>query len=257
MSAVTRPRGPLPPRVYWTRRVLVLVVAFGLVFGLGRVLGNGSDAESGSGATAAQVGGQPTSEPSADDTATKKSKKKKKKRKPAQPSGPCASSDVVVTPALEQAVADDEIRIRFDVSGSEPACTWTASRSSLVVKITSGRDEIWSSQQCPGVLPAKDLVVRKKQPARYAFTWNGKRSDEDCSRFTDWAVPGYYHVVAASLGGEPTDTQFRLRRQPQTTVTRTAEPEPQDKKTKRADGETRPTEETPDGQRDGAQEPDG
>ncbi len=34
MSAVTRPRGPLPPRVYWTRRLVLLAVAFALVFGV-------------------------------------------------------------------------------------------------------------------------------------------------------------------------------------------------------------------------------
>ena len=41
MSTVTRPRGPLPRRVYWVRRLLVLGIALALVFGIGRLLGGG------------------------------------------------------------------------------------------------------------------------------------------------------------------------------------------------------------------------
>ena len=38
------PRGPLPARVYWVRRTLVLVVALALVFGIGKLLtGFGGD----------------------------------------------------------------------------------------------------------------------------------------------------------------------------------------------------------------------
>ena len=44
MSAVTRPRGPLPARVYWTRRILVPSVALLLVLGIGKALGGGRDA---------------------------------------------------------------------------------------------------------------------------------------------------------------------------------------------------------------------
>src|SRR3712207_838388 len=38
MSGVTRPRGPLPARVYWVRRALVLGLAVVLVFAIGRLL---------------------------------------------------------------------------------------------------------------------------------------------------------------------------------------------------------------------------
>ena len=49
MTTVTRPRGPLPARVYWTRRLLLVVVAFALVFGIAHLLGSG-----GSGSPSAQ-----------------------------------------------------------------------------------------------------------------------------------------------------------------------------------------------------------
>ncbi len=43
MRSMARPRGPLPARVYWVRRVLVLGVALALVFGIARLLGGTGD----------------------------------------------------------------------------------------------------------------------------------------------------------------------------------------------------------------------
>lgn len=248
MSSVTQPRGPLPARVYWIRRGLVLGLALVLVFGLGRMLGGGSDGQDGDTPAAAQVGSEQTTDTANQRTerdgaqgearqGDKKDKqgKRKGKRKPvlAEPDGPCAAEDITVEPLVKRAAADDAIRIRFAVTGAEPACTWEASPDSLVVKIISGRDLIWTSQQCPRVLPTREVVVRAEQPTRLAMTWNGRRSDEECSKLTDWALPGWYHVVAASLGGEPTDRQFELHRPPRETITKTADPKPKKKKQQR------------------------
>ena len=55
--------------------------------------------------------------------------------------------------------------------------------------------------------------------------WNSRRSDEECSDRTAWALPGFYHVRAAALGGEPTDVQFELLAPTPATVTATADPQ--------------------------------
>ena len=47
-------------------------------------------------------------------------------------------------------------------------------------------------------------------PATTSLVWDAKRSSEDCPGTTPYAAPGYYHVVASSLGGEPNDVQFEL-----------------------------------------------
>lgn len=270
MSAVTRPRGPLPARVYWARRLVVLGACFALVLGLGRLLGGASDARSSASGTATQVGATVTRTPRTDPSSTAAARPERARDRPAgrkraraedplpAPDGPCAPTDLQVVPLVERADADDAIRIRFEVRGTEPACTWTASPESLAVKITSGDDLIWTSQHCPKVVPTRDVVVRDRKPARIALTWNGRRSDEECSTLTTWALPGWYHVVSAPLGGEPVDRQFELRRPPAETVTRTAEPEPRRKKDRdRARDESRPTDEPLDGQRDGSREPAG
>jgi hypothetical protein len=94
----------------------------------------------------------------------------------------------------------------------------------VAVDITSGKDAIWSSRECPRAIPVTDVVVRRDVTSRIPVFWNARRSDETCSRFTEWAMPGFYHVTAAALGAEPADAQFELTTPVAGTVTRTASP---------------------------------
>src|SRR4051794_24071499 len=124
MPALTR--GPLPARVYWVRRLLVLGTAVLLVVGIARLLGGGSDASSG-GDEAAQVAAGTTASattsatspattyatgsdgtlPSATPSTGRPGKRAPKSQEPvlAEPSGPCADEDVAVTPEVTKAVA--------------------------------------------------------------------------------------------------------------------------------------------------------
>jgi hypothetical protein len=166
-------------------------------------------------------------------------RKPKKTETPlAQPTGPCRSSDVVVTPKVrETARAGGVVHLRLKLTTIEtPACTWTVSPESLVVKITSGEDRIWSSQDCPRAVPQTDVVVRKDVPAKVDMGWRGQRSDSVCSRQPAWALPGFYHVEAAAFGAEPTDVQFEL--QAPVAPTRTAKPKPEKDEAGDADGKS-------------------
>lgn len=222
MSAVTRPRGPLPARVYWIRRAVVLGVAFLLVFTVARVLGGG-DGNSGDNDKAAPAAGTPTTsdpvtegpEPQVTTGKDKgKKQKDKKSRKPqlAQPDGPCDPADVTIRSMVERVASSSEIRIPLKLTTKVPACTFEVSTDSVVVKITSGKDNIWSSQDCKG-LATRSVVVRAEKPAWAPLIWNGRRSGVSCGPSALWALPGWYHVVAAPLGGEPTDKMFELTRQ--------------------------------------------
>jgi hypothetical protein len=116
--------------------------------------------------------------------------------------------------------------MRLELSGTQPACTFRVASDSLVVKIASGEDRIWSSQDCPQTIQEREVVVRSAVPAEVPVTWNGRRSDEKCTPGLDWALPGFYHVFAAALGSAPTDVQFEVTQAPTRTVTRTAKPKP-------------------------------
>lgn len=239
MTPVTRPRGPLPARVYWTRRLLVMAVAFGLVFGIAHLLGSGgsggpaarpvgADASSTApSASTAAASPQTTATATGTGTGTAAKAATPTPTPLASPSGPCAGSDVVATPSVKgPAYAGRAVVFTMTLTTRvSPACTWDVSARSLAVKVTSGTDRIWSSQECVGAVPKQAVVVRKDQPVTVSVGWNGQRSDADCTRSTAWAEPGFYHVVAASFGAEPIDQQFELQAPPRPTITATPTPE--------------------------------
>ncbi|NYG58913.1 hypothetical protein BJ980_001836 [Nocardioides daedukensis] len=242
MAPTTRPQRRLPARVYWVRRVVVFGTAFLLVFGLARLLSGGSDAqETGTDGTASIVSGaqsgaakpsaSASAKPSPTAKATRKPAKKKTKQPLAQPSGPCNPADIVVAPTVKRQAADGRIEIPFELRTKVAACSWTVSDKSLVIRISSGKDQIWSSQECAKI-PSKDVVIRAAKPAEIVFVWNGRRSGEDCTRTAKWALPGFYHVTAAAFGGEPEDKQFELTAPSPKKIYKTEKPKPSKKKSK-------------------------
>ncbi len=247
MSTVTRPRGPLPRRVYWTRRVLVLVVALALVYGVARLLGGGGGGQQ---PTARAVGAEasttpptatsavsPTLTPSATDSATAGATAGSAAgalpgapatTALAQPTGACSSGDLVATPSV-RGTAHGGHPVVFTIAlttRTSPACTWTVSPQTLVVKVTSGPDDVWSTQQCPGAIGKQAVVLRNNAPADVTVAWNGRRSDEGCTDVPPWAQPGDYHVAAAAFGSDPVDVQFPLLGAVTRTVTMTPTPTP-------------------------------
>lgn len=239
----TLTRGPLSPRVYWTRRVLALVVLLGLVVAavqLVSLVGGGSPAEPDRAAPVA-ADANPSAAPGAAKTEPQQQKKKrgKKNRKQrdqqrdrgpvlAAPEGECQDRDIAVTPTVGEAVGGAPVVFVLELRTiASPACTWEVSPRSLTVKVTSGKDGIWFSTQCRRAIPTRDVVVRNNVSTDVEVTWSARRSDEDCgTRYTDWALPGWYYVEAAALAGEPSDLQFQLTAPKRDVITETIAPEP-------------------------------
>jgi hypothetical protein len=223
---------------------MVLSIAVALVVGIAQLLGISSD-EPEADVSATTVGSGTAPGPpaaTADARAAEKSPSKaEKKRKPKQkltkkplpePTGPCEVSDVVVTPEVVGAAhAGSPVTFRLNVTTLEtPACTYRVSPRTVVVKLVSGTDRIWSSQDCPAALPEVDVIARKKVPGVAELQWRGQRSDSGCTRTTPWALAGWYHAQAAAFGAEPTDVQFELL--PAVAPTITPKPEPKKGKKK-------------------------
>ncbi len=239
-----RPRRRLPARVYWFRRLLVLSLAFALVFGIGKLLGGGAgDSER---AVPASAPGSATTSPTAAATAdarpatTKKAKarKKKKVKKPLPtPTGPCEDSDVRVVPTfVETPRAGGDVRLTLQLSTFKtPACTWEVGPDTVAVKLTSGSDRIWSSQDCGSAVPETPVVLRRRTTTTVDVMWPGRRSDLGCSVMNEWAEPGYYHVEVAALGSEPESRQFELHYPATRTITPTPTPRPEKKADRRSD----------------------
>ena len=240
MGASTTPRGRLPQRVYWVRRGLVLLVALLLVLGIGKLLGGGSGSSGTATDTAAKAAAKPSSSapvlpvgptavsPTASGTASSSaSATATGSAVPlVAPSGPCTDDEVTVVPSIPQAWAGVRTTIDLQLQGTQPACTFQVSSSTVVVKITSGSDRIWSSQDCPKAVPTREVVVRSGVTTTVPVRWSGRRSDADCSSSPDWALPGFYHVLAAAYGSTPSDQQFQVTRAPARRVTQTPTPTP-------------------------------
>lgn len=225
------PRGPLPAGVYWRRRALVLLVAVILVLFLVKLIGGGSDAESDEDDAATQVAATHDPEvttsagPTATGTADAAPKPRRTKTPLAEPDGPCDPADVKIGLATRRVANDGDVELVLALTGNEAACTFTVSPDTVALKIVSGSDNIWYGQHCPDTIPTADVVVRSAVEAKVRMTWNGRRSAPECSRNTDWALPGSYHLIAAAFGGDPVDTQFELTRPGPVTVTVTPTPE--------------------------------
>ena len=234
MASSVSPRGPLPARVYWVRRLLVVGVPLLLVVVLVRLLGGSSDGRDQAGAAddrATQAGARTVDRGPVDGPLQGPTAQPVEPAEPvlAEPTGPCADSDVVATPVITSVPGNSDAAITFNLrTVTAPACTWQASSDTMTVTITSGSDHIWSSRECPDSIPPQDVVVRQEVDAPVVVTWAGaKRSDETCSGRAGWAMPGFYHVEAAALGGEATDVQFELVPPSAPVVTETAQPEDQ------------------------------
>ena len=236
MPAAPRPRRRLPARVYWFRRMMVLATAFALVFAIGRVLSGSADGSSGD--TAQVTAATPSSTPTLGlagptplrPAATGKSAHPSATGTPvvlAVPSGPCAMDEITVTPTAPNAKAGGRVDLVLELTGIKPACTFSVTSHTLVARVTSGNDRIWSTQDCPDAVRSTSVVVRSAVPTKVVVVWSGRRSDDQCSRSTSWALPGYYHVTAAVIGSEPGDAQFRLSLPPRPVVTKTAHPRKQ------------------------------
>lgn len=219
MSSLTRPRGPLPPRVYWVRRLLVAGTALVLVVGVGNLLTRGSDGAGGPD-RAVQVAADPSEFATSVGPAVPPAVSPAKSPQPGrptktplpQPDGPCLAADVEVQPIVEDAVAGSPVPMRLKMrTHDSPACLWRVSPRTMTLRVTSGQDPIWYSADCPRTIPTRDVVLRRDKPVWVRVEWSARRSsDEGCTYQALWALPGTYHVQSAALAGEPAAERFLL-----------------------------------------------
>jgi hypothetical protein len=245
--------------VYWRRRLAVISVALVLVLAVAKLLGatGGDEPEK-----AAQVGtpSSPTATVTVGESeatqAAGQGKKGKKGRKNrgnqstaptgttetalpptptptpttppplAEPDGPCADGDVFLTPSVDGAIGGSDVTIMLNFqSATSEACTFDLSSDSVRVKVAKDRDTVWSTGQCPDAVPGQEVVVRRTTVTQVPMVWKeAKRSDDECSARTAWALPNTYTASASVLGGEPTAVNFDLVAPAAPTVTQTVAP---------------------------------
>jgi hypothetical protein len=240
----TLTRGHLPARVYWVRRLLLLLLVLALAWTMTHVFGGDPEPQAKAKQAAASTKGSnagpgskatgPTTVYGPQVTGGNKHKKQKAPE-PVEvpPEGPCVDDDVVSAPSVGKAYAGRDVTLRFKLHTiRSAACTWRVSPTTVTARITSGEDNIWNTVECPGAIRKQDVVLRRSEWTKVTFAWSGRRSDQGCTKNTDWAMPGWYHLSVSALGGEPQDVQFELSKPQPEVVTKTVQPKPD----KKADG---------------------
>lgn len=241
-----RPAGPLPPKVYWVRRLLLLLVVVLVISVVWWLLAGSGNAEpkasaaSSSGASplsspaSTSAGQHPVHKPAATpgvkgpgtparhgkanqgsagmDPSTKPRTPSKTKRTPlAQPTGTCSPTGVgIKIDVADSTPGEANTATLLLTSTDTPACTLAITPNNLVVRVTSGADVVWSSDDCPDLLRAQEVVVRADPPTAYQFHWDGRRSSPNCQPVDALPTAGGYWVQAALIGGDPHKAYFDI-----------------------------------------------
>lgn len=205
MSSLLRPVGHLPASVYWFRRALVLVVLVALVFVLIRVLGGGSDPKNSAASAPEQnPSSGPTSTPTPGDKTSEPGKKTSESPKTTEPPKDvkCTGDDVTidVLPASRTLAAGNSMNLVIQLSATRDECKAAVDPTELSLTITSGKDQIWTTEHCEKVIPRSTLVLAKGKQSPAIILWDGRRSRPGCLPGQLQAKPGTYVVKAVYDG---------------------------------------------------------
>ncbi|MDX6279568.1 MAG: hypothetical protein QOH03_639 [Kribbellaceae bacterium] len=206
MSSLLRPVGHLPASVYWFRRALVLVVLVALLFVLVRVLGGGDDPKN---SAAAGPGQNPSSAPTVVPTPTPGAKTTGTKTKTSEPTSTgtpkdveCTGKDVRinVAPATRTLTSGNSMILVIQLSAVRDECRIAVDPTVLSLTITSGKDQIWTTEHCEKVVPRATLVLAKGKQSTATIPWDGRRSRPGCLPGQLQAKPGTYVAEAVYDG---------------------------------------------------------
>jgi hypothetical protein len=223
MSAVTRPRGPLPPRVYWTRRLVLVALVLLLGWLLIRWIGGGDTGAAPTGsdnAAAASIDDDDATQTNSPDQKSRDRLRTDRIQAVAEtferPRENCDLTEVLVTPTVaDPAYAGEPTSVSLRIStSSSVACSLTIDAEHLLLSITSGDDTVWDSTHCDDAIPTRDLALQPRWSTLVDVTWSGRYSGRRCPSDGKAAEPGTYTVEAAVLEGEPTGTDFELVERP-------------------------------------------
>jgi hypothetical protein len=82
------------------------------------------------------------------------------------------------------------------INGSSKSCYLKVTSSNYTLTIVSGKDKIWSSEDCPAAVPASSRKLASQKSLDWKITWNGQRSGSGCKKERDAPKAGYYWAIA-------------------------------------------------------------
>ncbi|MGB4628051.1 MAG: hypothetical protein WBH64_01125 [Propionicimonas sp.] len=191
MGSVLHPVGPEEPRVYWTRRAVVVgavaVVLVGLMWVLWprpQSVSAVPEATTPASTPPGAAVGTPTMTPSASPT----------------PTGPqpCEATAIQLSVVGYQKVkvsAKQVFTLTASNTGTQP-CVLAVNSATYSLTVSSGTDRIWSTADCDKWLPAKTLTLKSQAQHEFAVTWPLRRSSSGCQLSKAALAPGTYVAKA-------------------------------------------------------------
>ena len=233
MSSVLHPVGPEPPQTYWVRRVLVRVSAILVVAVVAALIftQSNSSAVSASPTPVPSVAASRRATPTASATPQpsrrrprRRSSARTAKPKPVksvQPPAKPTRVPVLACPADQlRATLTGKNRLKtgkaakFEISlinGSGQTCRVAVSRANFELKIYSGTDRIWSSDDCTKAVRKLTKNVKAERAVAWTMKWDGRRSRDDCKRRPEIPRAGTYYATAQFKGAKPVQLRMILR----------------------------------------------
>lgn len=213
MSTFKNPVGPQPSKVYWRRRLFLLLglLALILVIVLIIVRPGASNGATPKGAATATHSSAPTaSAPPATTIPTT--------AKAAAAGAPCVASKVDVEAITDAATysADQKPQLSLSLTNTGPkSCVIDAGTATQVYTITSGSEVYWKSTDCQtDPVHTKILLLPGKTVTSAPISWDRTRSDPSTCSASRTAVPAggaSYHLKTSVGGVDATTTkQFIL-----------------------------------------------
>lgn len=190
MALHWRPVGPEPASTYWQRRAVVATAVVLLLAVLFSLLPGGEEAPDR--LAAAPASSAPVT-PSAAPV-------------PTAVTTPSAAVAAICPPdalVVEGLVDDDsyavggspKLSLRVTNKGTA-ACTRDLGQAAIELLVFSGRDRIWSSDDCAPGGPEDVTTLQPGEAVTRRATWNGKRSLPGCEGSKAQAEAGTYRVTA-------------------------------------------------------------
>lgn len=228
MGTVRQPVGPLPPGVYWLRRLLALAVVV-LVLLAGRWVWSAAAGDSGAARPSASpsVSGSPRASspaPSASPTATASrsaspsssaSRSSTARPSPTTTESPlCAAADLRVAVSTDSSSYGPGEKPRFTLTVTNQGrgtCRRDVGRRALELQVTSGSTRIWSSDDCSTGGSVRLLALDRNETFRTTVVWDRTQSSRGCPTPRPAVPAGTYQVVGRDLDLRSGPVTFTLR----------------------------------------------
>ena len=97
------------------------------------------------------------------------------------------------------------------INGSGQTCRLGVNGANFELKIFSGTDRIWSSDDCSKAVKKINKILPAERAVAWKMTWDGRRSRDDCKRRPEVPRAGTYFRPAQYEGAKPVQLRMILR----------------------------------------------